>query len=277
MQLVRHASYQHVPCKLSLLGKDTMNTAVKESVLSDTDMAIRDVLEEHGGPLTPKAVADRDDSLNYNYLRQRMPRLADSGVLAKTAEGYDLPRRVEATNLDNSEREDDVTETISYPLGRAGAGPGRTSHGDTLTVDKKLIRSEIGSVPDKDEAFWARVEGESMEPWLRDGTYAFALRQNTVTVPGRYVIWWGEQESEICCYLAKMSDSTLLLRKYGPEKEYTLRHKGDLTYEISSSETIRMEVRGRIIYPPSSARSILETVTDQMGKVLKEALHNGDS
>lgn len=162
--------------------------------------------------------------------------------------------------------------SISYRLTQAGAGPGRTSSNETMTVDEKLMRSELGRVPSKDEGFWVQIQGHSMEPWLTDGQYVFALDQQVVDVPGRYVIWWGGHESEICCYLANLSEKTLLLRKYGPEKEFRLSHVEGDTYEIEDGTTVRLQVRGRIIWPPDRARSVMETVTDQVGQVMKDAL-----
>lgn len=174
--------------------------------------------------------------------------------------------------LANGPNESYDNSSISYHLTEAGAGPGRTSSSKSMTVDKKLMRSELGRVPDKDEGFWVQIQGHSMEPWLADGQYVFALNQKRVDVPGRYVIWWGGHESEVCCYLAELSEETLLLRKYGPEKEFRLSHVEGDTYEIEDGTTVRLRVRGRIIWPPDRARSVMETVTDQIGQVMKEAL-----
>jgi phage repressor protein C with HTH and peptisase S24 domain len=245
------------------------------------------VIEEGGGKLRRAEILKqvdfsetRLDNLLSEMTSGQEPELKKAGRGVYTTAG-------EPTEDENAPEEDeaDLNEalakgsdesyndsSISYRLTQAGAGPGRTSSSKHMTVDKKLMRSELGRVPDKDEGFWVQIQGHSMEPWLADGQYVFALDQQVVDVPGRYVIWWGGHESEVCCYLAKLSEKTLLLRKYGPEKEFQLTHVEGDTYEIEDGTTVRLRVRGRIIWPPDRARSVMETVTDQIGQVMKEAL-----
>lgn len=230
------------------------------------------------GPIRRGDVARQFD-LKDNYAGKLLSEMANAQPprLRRVEEGlYDLPERVDdaqAQNLENLQTSQDTEGTISYALGRAGAGPGRTSDREEMTVDKKLIRSEIGHLPAKDQAFWTQVNGDSMSPWIQDGEYCLCLRQNEVDVPGRYVIWWGRHEADICCYLARMSETSLLLRKYGPEEEYTLHHQEDDVYEIPDGTTVRVRVQGRVIWPRSTAQSILETVTDKMGEMLSDALN----
>jgi len=183
-------------------------------------------------------------------------------------------REGEKPDLDDSGGEDDVTpEQVTHPLTRAGGGPGRKAD-DTFTVDQRLIESEVGRVPGRDEAFWCRVSGTSMEPWIQDGSFCFCLRQQTVSEPGRYIVWWGQDEAQVCLYLAKMSENALLGRKYGPEEEYRLKHVDEDFYRVDGYDNpIRMQVRGRVLWPRATAQGVLETVTDQMGKMLKEAIN----
>jgi phage repressor protein C with HTH and peptisase S24 domain len=245
------------------------------------------VIEEGGGKLRRAEILDqvdfsetRLDNLLSEMTSGEHPELEKAGrgvytTASRSAEDENAPEEDEGDlneALANEPDESYDESSISYVLTQAGAGPGRTSSNERMTVDKKLMRSELGRVPDKDEGFWVQIQGHSMEPWLADGQYVFALDQQVVDVPGRYVIWWGGHESEVCCYLAKLSEKTLLLRKYGPEKEFRLNHVEGDTYEIEDGTTVRLQVRGRIIWPPDRARSVMETVTDQIGQVMKEAL-----
>jgi hypothetical protein len=71
-----------------------------------------------------------------------------------------------------------------------------------------------------------------------------------------------------------MSESALLGRKYGPEEEYQLKHVDEDFYRVEGYDNpIRMQVRGRVLWPRATAQGVLETVTDQMGKMLKEAIN----
>jgi len=240
----------------------------------DAFQALRDANEAMRPSEISEVTGRSVDSTNraVRKLKKRgLIRKVDHGLYTLSENGDSEVSR--HPDLENGSTTDDTNGAlISYPLGRAGAGPGRISDNDTLTVDKRLIRSEVGYLPERDKAFWVSVDGESMEPWLKDGSYAFAVRQSEVTVPGRYVVWWGRAEAKVCCYLAKMSDKTLLLRKYGPEKEYELRHQDEDLYKIPNGDTVQVKIQGRIIWPPPTAKSVLETVTDQMGKVLEKAL-----
>jgi len=193
-------------------------------------------------------------------------------LLFKPSRGlYALPNESEA-RVEKDQDESDTNGAVTYPLTRAGAGPGRTTD-DSFQVDRRLIESEVGHVPDRDEAFWCRINGSSMEPWIQDGSFCFALRQKRVSEPGRYIVWWGQDQAQVCLYLAQMSQTKLLGRKYGPEKEYHLDHVEEDMWRVEGyDEPIRMIVKGRVVWPRSTAQGVLETVTDQMGKMLEKAL-----
>jgi len=235
---------------------------------------IADFVKEQG-PVRRDDVAEEFD-LKPNYAGRLLSEMAkeDPPRLGKHEQGlYDLPTRTERALFDETNRNADVQQTVvSYPLGRAGAGDGRTSQDSTLQVDARLIRSKIGRVPSPDEAFWTQVEGDSMSPWIESGEYVFAIRQDTVSSPGRYIVWWGGDEAEICVHLARLGKKTLRVTKYGPEEFWDLKHQHDDVYELPNGDTVRLRVRGRVEWPTPTAQSVLETVTDQMGKVLKQAI-----
>ena len=69
--------------------------AAGEGELSEADERIIEVIREAGRALSPKEVADSDQELDYNYMRQRLPTLADEGVLASQNGSYDLPKNVD--------------------------------------------------------------------------------------------------------------------------------------------------------------------------------------
>ena len=180
---------------------------------------------------------------------------------------------LEDQRVENHKSEADVTaEQVTYPLTRAGSGPGRNDRSSTLSVDKRLIRSYVGHVPSEKEAFWTVVEGESMSPWIDDGAYVFCERTDTVDKEGRYIVWYGDHDVDVCVHLRPLGDKGLKVRKYGPEKTWTLEHQKSDHYK-TDGRTIRLRVQGRVIWPPATAQHVMETVTDQMAKMLKEAIN----
>jgi len=70
--------------------------------MDQADERIIKAIREAGRALSPREVADSDQELDYNYMRQRLPTLADEGVLASRGSSYDLPENV----ADNAAKED---------------------------------------------------------------------------------------------------------------------------------------------------------------------------
>jgi len=246
---------------------------MNESVKSRKEQVL-DLIREHGGPMKRKQILDQID-VSGTRLDNILEGLRSEGAVVKPRRGhYDLPSRVEQSLFDEDNRNDDIGGgPIKYPLGRAGAGDGRTCHKDTLQVDARLIRSSLGRVPSPQEAFWTQVQGDSMSPWIESGEYVFATVTDHVDVPGRYVVWWGQDQAEICVHLAKISENTLRVTKYGPEESWDIRHKDGDIYELPNGDSVRVRVRGKVEWPRATAQSVLETVTDQMGKMLEKALN----
>jgi len=79
-------------------------------------------------------------------------------------------------------------------------------------------------------------------------------------------------EANVCVDIQKDSADRLRLRKYGPEKEWLLYHEKDDLYSTEDDRTVRLRVKGRVIWPRSTAQSVMETVTDQLTKVVRGAI-----
>lgn len=308
-----------------LTVNDVQNTylsANQEEVLG----AVRTLREENEGPVRTSQVRERTGK-GSSHTSDLLGDLVELGELVKLKRGiYDLPEFVEESLSERSRvkkaqgREGQSTErrpeeeksygdrhrsVTNWPLEQGKASSSSTDGSSTLQVDDRLIRSYIGHVPDRDEAFFCRIEGDSMQPWLSEGEYVFALRTDQVGASGRHVVWWGEQQAQICVQLTLVGQlskperhlgareasgssveessseepqgeepqgQVIQLKRYGPEETKILRPVSDDIFETEQGSRIRMQIRGRVVWPSSTPQDVMETVTDQMGKVLEKAM-----
>lgn len=307
-----------------LIVNDVQNTylsANQEEVLG----AVRTLREENEGPVRTSQVRERTGK-GSSHTSDLLGDLVELGELVKLKRGiYDLPELVEESLSERGRikkaqgrgREEQSIErrpgeekshgdgqpsVTDWPLEQGKASPSSTDGSSTLQVDDRLIRSYIGHVPDRDEAFFCRIEGDSMQPWLSEGEYVFALRTDQVGASGRHVVWWGEQQAQICVQLTlvgqlpkserhpgakeasgssveessseKPQGQVIQLKRYGPEETKILRPVSDDIFETEQGSRIQMQIRGRVVWPSSTPQDIMETVTDQMGKVLEKAIRS---
>ena len=267
-------------------------SANQEEVLG----AVRALRQENDSPVRTAQVRERTGK-GSSHTSDLLGDLVDLGKLAKLKRGiYDLPEFAED---EQSERRGhsqagEVSRTTGWPVDHGGSGSSPPDPSPSLEVDDRLIRSYLGYVPDPDEAFFCRIEGDLMQPWLNEGEYVLALRTDQVTVPGRYVTWWGESEAQVCVCLSplgkdagkrveegessveegeslgKGKDSGVIqLKTYGPQETLSLCHLSGSTYETGKGTRVRMQIRGRVVWPLSTPKDVMETVTDQMAKVLE--------
>ena len=285
-------------------------SANQEEVLS----AVRTLRQENDGPVRTAQVRERTGK-GSSHTSDLLGDLVDLGKLAKLKRGiYDLPEFAEDEQSERRghSRAGEVSRTTGWPVDHSGVDHGgsgssppspppsleaESPEAGYLEVDDRLIRSYLGYVPDPDEAFFFRIEGDSMQPWLSEGEYVLALRTDRVTAPGRYVTWWGESEAQICVHLSPLGKSAeedaeedrspaddapaeetpaeeeggsvVQLKKYGSQETLRLCHLSGSTYETGEGTRVRMQIRGRVVWPPSTPQDLMETVTDQMAKVLE--------
>jgi hypothetical protein len=249
--------------------------------------AVRALRQQNDGPVRTSQVRERTGK-GSSHTSDLLGDLVEMGELVKLKRGiYDLPEFAEndrGRKLSSSaDRDSHISE---WPIEHGKTSPDETGSSGGLQVDDRLIRSYLGHVPSRDEAFFCRLEGDSMQPWLSEGDYVFALRTEKVSVPGRYVIWWGEDQAQICVRLSLIGEGPeaqresgeetqgklLKLKKQGPEETMKLRAVSPDVYETEEGDHVRMQIQGRVVWPPSTAEGVMETVTDQMGKVLEKAI-----
>lgn len=247
--------------------------------------AVRALREENSGPVRTSQVRERTGK-GSSHTSDLLGDLVDNGELVKLKRGvYDIPEFTDDNQPEETSPQDSQESHVSeWPISHGGGGSGPADSSDVLRVDDRLIRSYVGYIPDQDEAFFFRIKGDSMQPWLSEGDFVFALHAEEVTAPSRYVIKWGEHESQICVHLSplqedigggenseKIEGEGIQLTEYGPRRTKSLRHiSGDL-YETRDGDQVRMQIHGRVVWPSSDPQNMIETITDQIGKVVGKA------
>ena len=136
-----------------------------------------------------------------------------------------------------------------------------------MLVDPRALA--VKNPPPPDQAFFTKIDGESMEPWLPDGTIVLCKKCKQVTAAGRYVYWIDEENGTLCKRMEKVGEDELKVTSDNPEAaNWLLTHVEDDLYRTQDEQTIRIQVYGRVVYPPDTAKSIMEQVTQQLKKVV---------
>ena len=141
-----------------------------------------------------------------------------------------------------------------------------------MQVDARQLRSTIGYVPSREKAFWMRVQGGSMEPWIRDGEIILVERCDHVTGPGRYAYWLDEDEGYLVKHFDRLAGGVLEITQYGGEPKTTLyepvrdsENDGALEgYRNPDGRFCRIEIQGRVVWPPDTGRSLLATLSKEL-------------
>lgn len=248
--------------------------------------AVRTLRQENNGPVRTSQVREQTGK-GSSHTSDLLGDLVDIGELVKLKRGiYDVPEFVDDVQSSDGSRGGNVRAHVSeWPIDRGEGTSEPAESSDSLQVDDRLIRSYVGYVPSEKEAFFCQIEGDSMQPWLSEGEFVFALRTKEVTVPGRYIVWWGKNDTQMCVHLSPLlgaeaeersleedREGDVLLTKYSPRRTLELRSVSEERYEMEDGSQIRMQIQGRVVWPTSDPQGVMETVTDQMGKIMEKAI-----
>jgi phage repressor protein C with HTH and peptisase S24 domain len=163
-------------------------------------------------------------------------------------------------------------DALAYQLVEAGAGPPRDNGSEVmLPASPEQIRSAVGYVPAPEHAFWCRIAGDSMAPWLSNGEIVLAQECQSVEVAGRYVYWLDDHEGHQVKHFEPLGEGDLRITQYGPTprtEEY--EHEEGNCWRDSDGRAWRFRICGRVIYPADTGRSLLETTTRQLKDMLRE-------
>jgi phage repressor protein C with HTH and peptisase S24 domain len=168
--------------------------------------------------------------------------------------------------------EDTSLMTYSYLPDGLGAGEEMlpVDRGDEMQVSEQLLRAELGRVPPPSKAYWTRVNGESMEPYLQDGTPIFVERvEDGVEAAGRYALLINDVGG-IVKRCERLGKDTLRVASDNPSfPTRILTHRKDHYYEDEDGHTIKVIVQGRVIYPRDTPHAMQEKAVQDIARALR--------
>lgn len=169
----------------------------------------------------------------------------------------------------------DSHKMMSFPYLEGGPGAGASGvqwdEGERITVPTSVAAAWAnGRRVDGSRAYWTRVQGSSMEPWLPDQSPIFVERSSEVVDGGRYVLWLDDVDAEIVKRIERLGGGYLRIISDNPNHAtQLLRHVQDDVYEDEATQAkVRVRIRGRVLYPPDTPHAILKTVTEQMARMV---------
>lgn len=194
-----------------------------------------------------------------------------------TAAGLTPQSRAAVRPYDPSPEQGEPGEdTIPVRLYRNGhgAGPPRSGDGDGVIVHvpREIARGQLGYEPEPgpDAPYLSYVVGESMEPWLPDGSPVWIEPGRDVRDGGRYAFSL-DGDGEIIRRVERLSRRRWRLKPdNGAFSSALFVHtgEGDEWRDETNGGTVTLLVRGRVVYPRDTARAILEEVIAATGRVL---------
>jgi hypothetical protein len=229
---------------------------------------ILQVLREIGGSAGPKEVISEAEKmgveLDYDSIRGTMPDMVKEGLLQKDGHGEYLP----GAQLPN--------RLISYPYFPEGLGAGDETlpvdHGDKMQVSEQFLRAELGRVPPPSKAYWTRVNGESMEPYLQDGSPILVKRvEDGVEAAGRYALLM-DDVGGVVKRCERVGSETLRVASDNPSfptRIYT--HQGNEHYEDKEGNILKIRVEGRVVYPRDTPHAMQEKAIQDIARALRQS------
>lgn len=124
----------------------------------------------------------------------------------------------------------------------------------TVVVSDRIIRAQLGRLPDPDVVYWTCVNGESMEPFLQDGTPILVEETNgSIGAPGRYVLYLNAVGG-IVKRCEKLGEDTLRVVSDNPSfQTQVLTHRNNDLYNDRNGRSVKLCTQGRVIYPKDTA------------------------
>lgn len=157
---------------------------------------------------------------------------------------------------------------VSYPVYDVGvgAGPGmvREPTEEFLMAPRSIVTGWTGgSLPKRNEAYWTKVRGTSMEPWLPDGSPILVVRCNSVVQGGRYILYLDDDDVEVVKRVEKLGGGVIrIISDNLAHSSQTFRHQEDDVYrDEENGLTARIRVQGVVVYPKDTGYAITKMVT----------------
>lgn len=204
--------------------------------------------------------------------------VADSAEQPQAPAAHLPPRRPNLRSLTDDAEEGAGDYVVDLYRNGYGAGPPRTGDGDPvrLRMPSEVVRAQLGRLPDPGEVYLSYVVGDSMEPWLQEGWPVWIERTGEVRDTGRYALCL-DGDGEVIRRVARLGAGRLRVSADNGASGWPVtvyRHTGeaDVWTDEHGGGTVRLEVRGRVLYPRDTPQAMLRTVTDQFAAALGSLL-----
>ena len=246
------------------------NLALTKTIL---DIA-KEIIQEQERPVSSADIVSqiiKQTGSTESTIRGVLSRKVKDGELSQPKRGYySLPTST-PTKHTKSPRGYMRDSRVSYQVFDVGVGAGPASvqqqTGEILVAPKSIIRGWTGgSVPENNEAYWTKVRGTSMEPWLPDGSPILVVKCNEVIQGGRYVIYLDDSDAEVVKRVEKLGGNVLRIISDNPSHStQTFRHLEDDMYRDEENRiTARIRVGGVVVYPKDTGYAITRMITGTM-------------
>lgn len=168
-------------------------------------------------------------------------------------------------------------ETMRIPIATMGhAANGPNGGRDNSDAEEEALDTPVtfvqrllgGRKPEPGTIFWSYVVGESMEPWLPDGTPILIERCSEIGDGGRYALWVDDGSGDIIKRCERLGGNRLhLISDNRSFPSRVLEHVTDAdtsdTYvDLLHGHTLRLRVRGRIISPRDTSVAVMGQLAD---------------
>jgi phage repressor protein C with HTH and peptisase S24 domain len=204
----------------------------------------------------------------------RLKRVVRNG---KKVQGlYNLPERVGELNSTSLPDSASHNNTVEYSFLPGGLGAGDESlpvdWGEKMRISEQLLRAELGRVPPPSKAYWTRVNGESMEPYLQDGSPILVERtEDGVEAAGRYALLI-DDVGGVVKRCERVGSETLRVASDNPSfptRIYT--HEGNEHYEDGDGNVLKIRVQGRVVYPRDTPHAMQEKAIHDIARALRQS------
>lgn len=241
---------------------------------------ILELLANTKGPMSPSDIAEKT-GVQYDVVRQVLLELLKTKELERPYRGlYQYPEMKRSSAVpvnENLQSETSTysqkeTSTIAYPISGGAVGASwevgvSWNEGEFMSMPRALIVSMVGFFPDPTETRWVNVKGDSMEPFLSDGTPVLVQRVRRVSESGRYVLWYGE-DVEMVKRIEVLALGHLRISCDNlayPSREYFYLGESmweevletDETGKPTKKRTVHFDITARVIYPKDTSPAIV--------------------
>ena len=190
----------------------------------------------------------------------------------KRGEGEMLAGQAEPQReVEQAAVQDGPVRTIPVaPMGH-GAGSGVINDGAGLVVqmpEAVIQRFTGGRIPGRLAISFVR--GDSMLPYLPDGTPIIIEEMGAFAEGGRYAIYYGNTEEEEVKRVERLGEKRIRIssdNRAFPPRLYE-HIEGDLFADLSDGHHERIRIRGRIIHPLDMAAAVTGQLAEFAGNLL---------